>query len=67
MYVMHYRPFLLPLGGQLRVLVSKVKPGHDSIVRWASRLFGGGFHVSPVSSTWLRSHEADYNKHGADV
>lgn len=62
-----YWPVLLPFGGELRVLVRKVTTGRGSVVRWASRLLGRGIHVSPMSGTWLRLHEADQNKHGAEV
>lgn len=62
-----YWPMLLPLGGELRLLVRKVATGRGSVVRWSSRIFGTGIHVSPMSGTWLRMHEADDNKHGADV
>ena len=48
-----YWPMLLPLGGEFRLLVR--------------RLLGRGIHVSPMSGTWLRTHEADDDKHGADV
>ena len=44
---------LLPLGGEFRLLVRT--------------LLGRGIHVSPMSGTWLRTHEAAYDKHGADV
>lgn len=59
--------WLLPLGGELRLLVRKVATGRGSVVRWSSWLFGRGIHVPPMSGTWLRMHEADYNKHGAEV
>lgn len=62
-----YWPMLLPLGGELRLLVRKVATGRGSVVRWSSRFLGRGIHVSPMSGTWLRTHEADYDKHGADV
>lgn len=60
-------PMLLPLGDELRLLVRKAATGRGSILRWSSRLLGRGIHLSPMSDTWLRSHEADHNKRGADV
>ncbi|HEY5619098.1 MAG TPA: hypothetical protein VIK60_14240 [Vicinamibacterales bacterium] len=62
-----YWPVLLPLGGELRFLVRKVTTGRGSVVRWSSRLLGRGIHVSPMSDTWLRMHEAEHSKHESDV
>jgi hypothetical protein len=62
-----YWPILLLWGGQRRVFVRAVTIGRDSVVRWSSRLFGRGVQVSPMSDTWLRTHEADYSKRGAEI
>ena len=62
-----YWPIPLPLGNEFRLLVRKVATGRGSVVRWSSQLLGRGIHVSPMSGTWLRMHEAEYNKHAADI
>jgi len=59
------RPMLLLLGSEFRVLVRKFATGRRSAVAWS--FLGRGIHVSPVSGTWLRMHEAEYHKHGAAV
>jgi hypothetical protein len=62
-----YWPTPLPHGGELRDLVRKVVSSRGSLVRWSSRLLGRGIHVSPMSGTWLRVHEAEHDKHEAAV
>ena len=61
-----YWPTLLPLGDELTLLVRTVAAGRSSMIRWSSRLLRRGIHVSPMSDTWLRMHEADDSKHGAE-
>jgi hypothetical protein len=60
-------PTTLILGVQMGPLVQKLASGCASIVRWSSRFLGRKIHVSSMSGTWLRTHEADWNKHAADV
>jgi hypothetical protein len=62
-----YWPIPLPLGDEFRLLVCTVATGRGSIIRWSSRLLGRGIHVSPMSGTWLRIHEAEHDKHAAEV
>lgn len=62
-----YWPMLLPLGDEFRLLVRTVATGRGSMMRWSSRLLGRDIRVSPMSDTWLRMHEADDNKRGAQV
>lgn len=62
-----YWPIPLPLGNEFRLLVRKVATGRGSVVRWSSRLLGRDIRVSPMSDTWLRVHEAEHDKHGAEV
>jgi hypothetical protein len=62
-----YWPVLVPTGGQWRFFVRTVATGRDSVVRWSSRLLGRGIRVSPMSNTWLRTHEAEYSKHGPEI
>ena len=62
-------PISNPLGSELalalvRTLATTVR---DSIRRWSSQLLGTGTHVSPMSNTWLRMHEAEYDKHRGEV
>jgi hypothetical protein len=59
-------PTTLILGVEMGPLLRKMASGHASIVRWSSWLLEMEIHVSPMSGTWLRAHEADWNKH-ADV
>jgi hypothetical protein len=47
----------------VRALATTVR---DSIRRWA-QLLGTRTHVSPMSSAWLRMHEAEHGKHRAEV
>lgn len=61
------RPTPLILDFEVGRLLCKVTGGQFSIARWSSRLLGRKIQVSPMSGTWLRIHEADWNKHGADV
>jgi hypothetical protein len=60
-------PTLFPLGAELRFLVGKVLGRRSVLVRWSSRVFGRGISVPPMSGAWLRIHEAEDTKHGADV
>lgn len=62
-----YWPMVLPLGGECGLLFRKVTTGRDSIVQWSSRLLRRGIHVSPMSGTWLRTHEAEHTKHRVDI
>jgi hypothetical protein len=55
-----------PMGVDLRSLVRQVTSRHSWIVKWSSWLLDVRIHVSPVSDKWLRTHEADWNKHGMD-
>lgn len=62
-------PISDPLGSELalalvRTLATTVA---DSIRRWSSQLLGTGIQVSPMSSTWLRMHEAEYDRHRGEV
>ena len=62
-------PISHPLGSELalalvRTLATTVR---DSIRRWSSRLLRTGIHLSPISSTWLRMHEAEHDKHRGDI
>ncbi len=50
-----------------RLFVRAVTIGRDSVIRWSSRPFGRGIHVSPMSDAWLCAHEAEYRKRGADI
>jgi hypothetical protein len=61
------RPTTLMLGVEMGPLLRKMASGHVSIVRWSTWLLGREIHVSPMSGTWLRTHEADWVKHAADV
>jgi hypothetical protein len=58
---------LLPLGADLRFLVRQAVAGGNSVVRRWVGVPGTRIHVSPMSPTWLRIHEADYNKHAAEI
>lgn len=60
-------PALLPLGSGLKCLVGKVASRRGALVRWSVRVLGRGIHVSPMSGTWLRMHEAEHTKHEADI
>lgn len=51
------------MGVELGALFRKVTSGHTSIASWWLWVFGREIHVSPMSDTWLRAHEADWNKH----
>jgi hypothetical protein len=55
------------MGVDIGLLLRKVTSGHSSIARWSSWFLGSEIHVSPLSGTWLRVHETDWNKHGMDV
>jgi hypothetical protein len=55
-------PTLFPLGGELKFLVDAVASRHNALVRWFLRP-GRGLRVSPMSSAWLRMHEAEHIKH----
>ena len=52
---------VLSLGRDLAVSVG------DSILRWASLCSAARIHVSAMSDTWLRMHEAEYGKHTAEL
>jgi hypothetical protein len=52
---------------EIAALLRKVTSGHSSIASWWLWLIGREIHVSPLSDTWLRAHEADWNKHDVDV
>jgi hypothetical protein len=41
--------------------------GRSWIVKWTSWFLRTEIHLSPVSDTWLRAHQGDWNKHGVDV
>jgi hypothetical protein len=56
-----------PFGVEIAALLRKVTSGHSSIASWWLWLIGREIHVSPLSDTWLRAHEADWNKHDVDV
>lgn len=62
-------PMSYPLGSELALALfdtlATMVP--DSIRRWSSQLLGTGIYVSPMSSTWLRMHEAEYDKHRGEV
>ena len=62
-----YWPIPLPLGDEFMFLVRTAATGCGAIVRWFDLLLGRGIHVSPMSGTWLRMHEAEHDKHEADV
>ena len=69
----HGRPRLesecpAPFGGAvIALLLRKVTDGRPWIAKWSAWLLGTAIHVSPISGTWLRAHEHDWNKHRADV
>jgi hypothetical protein len=58
------KPFL---GADIQPWLRKVISRRSWIARWSSWLFGTAIHVSPVSGTWLRAFEDDWNKRGADI
>lgn len=39
----------------------------DSIVRRATQRLAARIHVSPMSVTWLRVHDIEYDKHRAEL
>jgi hypothetical protein len=55
------------MGAEVRPLLRKVTGGHSWIARWSSWLFGTEIQVAPMSGTWLRAHENDWDKHGVDI
>jgi hypothetical protein len=55
------------MGAEVRPWLRKVTGGHSWIARWSSWLFGTEIQVAPMSGTWLRAHENDWDKHGVDV
>ena len=55
------------VGVDIGPFLREVTKGHSPIARWMSWLLRGEIHVSPMSGTWLRAHEDDWNKHGVDV
>jgi hypothetical protein len=62
-------PISYPLGSELalalvRTLATTVQ---HSIRRWSSQFRGTGIHVSRMSSTWLRMHEAEDDRHRGEV
>jgi hypothetical protein len=50
-------PFVSDLGASIR----------GSIVRWAARWPVAPIRVSPMSLTWLRMHETEYDKHRMEL
>jgi hypothetical protein len=52
--------FVLSAGHALSAIV------RDSILRVASPSDGARIRVPPMSDTWLRTHETEYGKHGAE-
>jgi hypothetical protein len=54
-------------GVDIGALLREVTSRHSSIASWWLWFLGREIHVSPMSSTWLRAHEADWNKHDMDV
>jgi hypothetical protein len=40
---------------------------HSATASWWFWLTGREIRVSALSATWLRAHEADWNKHDVDV
>ena len=60
-------PTTLILGVEMGPLLRRMATGHTSVVRWSIWLLGRDIRVPPMSSTWLRTHEADSVKHAADV
>jgi len=60
-------PLLFPFGGELGYLRAIVASGYASLVRWSSRLPGRDIHVSSMSDTWLRMHDAEHSKHRAEM
>jgi hypothetical protein len=52
---------LFSLGGYLAAAI------RDSIVRRAIQRLDARIHVSPMSLTWLRMHETEYDKHRVEL
>jgi hypothetical protein len=38
-----------------------------SVLRWSWQLLGRDIHVSRMSGEWLRTHETEYGKRGAET
>jgi hypothetical protein len=60
-------PTLLPLAADLAFLVRQAVKSGDFVVRRWFRLPETRVRVSPMSSGWLRIHEADSDKHAAEI
>jgi hypothetical protein len=62
-----YWPAALPWGVEIALVARKVTAHHNAIARWSSRLLGRRVRVSAMSRRWLRIHEAEHGKRGANV
>jgi hypothetical protein len=62
-----YWPTAFPWGVEIALVTRKVTAHHNAIARWSSQLLGKRVRVSPMSRRWLRTHEAEHGKRGADV
>jgi hypothetical protein len=63
----HERAAALPWGGEIMRPVRIVSAAHATIMRWSSELLGRDIHVSRMSRHWLRTHQSDQGKRGADI
>lgn len=64
--VASYWPALLPCRDAVRCVVGTMSSRRLALVRWSSRVLWRGIHVPPMRDAWLRVHDVEHGKHGAD-
>jgi hypothetical protein len=62
-----YWPTTFSEAGEIALVVRKMTACRTSIAQWSSQFLGRGVRVSRMSRCWLRSHEAEHGKRGADI